>query len=659
MIVGTAGHIDHGKTTLTRALTGVDTDRLKEEKARGISIELGYAYTPLPNGDVLGLIDVPGHEKLIHTMAAGASGIDYALLVIAVDDGIMPQTREHLAILQLLGVRQAAVVLTKIDRADATRIAAVEADIASLLAGTLFAGAPVFRTQANAEGNPGVASLKQHLEDIAQAMPPQHEKRLFRLAIDRVFTLSGHGTIIAGTALAGSVRAGDELLLAPSGKLVRVRSIHAQNRAAETGLAGQRLALNLAGIEKENISRGDWILAPAMAQCSDRLDVELDMLADAGVTLKPWSPVHVHLGAAHRTAHVLMLDTASSDALVPGQHARAQLVFDAPVHAVPGDRFVLRNAQASRTIGGGRVLDPFGPARKRRSPARHAWLDALRLYLESGDASLLLQHSPLGLSRSSMMRLTHLPAEQLHFGEGICSIPLRGDDAVLISTAALEALANRVLQALRSFHEQFPDEMGPQLPRLKRIVEPDAEEQVWKYLIQQLGASGRLIQQGPWLRLPEHATELKSQEQALADKLMLSLLNAGFDPPWVRDLAKEQRVAENEVRDLLRKLAMRGQVYQVVRDLFYHPQRIAELSSLIKDIARDEAADGKGGKGKKQNAGTVNKAVDAAGFRDASGLGRKRAIQLLEFFDRVGYTRRLRDTHILRADSQWQANDLS
>ncbi|HTD03196.1 selenocysteine-specific translation elongation factor, partial [Undibacterium sp.] len=591
MIVGTAGHIDHGKTTLTRALTGVDTDRLKEEKARGISIELGYAYTPLPNGDVLGLIDVPGHEKLIHTMAAGASGIDHALLVIAADDGIMPQTREHLAILELLGVRQGTVALTKIDRVDEERVAAVESDIAALLATTVFAGARIFRTQANADGDAGVASLKQHLTDIAQAMPRRHDKRLFRLAIDRVFTLSGQGTIIAGTALAGSVATGDTLLLAPSGEAVRVRSIHAQNRAAEVGHAGQRLALNLAGVDKERITRGDWVLAPAMAECSDRVDVELFMQADAGLTLKSWSPVHVHLGAAHRTAHVLMLDSDTSrDSIAPGQHTRAQLVFDAPVHAVPGDRFVLRNAQATRTIAGGRVLDPFGAARKRRSAARQSWLDTLRLYLESDDAAMLLQNSSLGVRLATLIRLTHLPAEQLQCAGDVVRIKLHGDEALLISAAALEALANRTIAALRGFHEKFPDETGPQIGRLKRIVEPALDEALWKYLIQTLCSSARLVQQGPWLRLPEHATELKPQEQLLADRLLGSLLAAGFDPPWVRELAREHHTPEMAVRDLLRKLAMRGQAYQIVRDLFYHPQRIAELSQLIADVAKDETA---------------------------------------------------------------------
>jgi selenocysteine-specific elongation factor len=357
MIVGTAGHIDHGKTTLVRALTGVDTDRLKEEKARGISIELGYAYTPLANGEVLGMIDVPGHEKLVHTMAAGACGIDFALLVIAADDGVMPQTREHLAILQLLGVTHGAVALTKTDRVDAPRLAQVRAEIEAWLAATPLAQAPLFETNATRPDDTGVAQFKAYLHEVAMTWHARRDDGLFRLAIDRVFTLAGQGTIVTGTVFAGRVSVGDTLRLAPAATPVRVRSIHAQNRAAETGHAGQRCALNLAGIDKDAIARGDWIVDERLAEPSERLDVELTLLADAGLTLQHWSPLHVHIGTLHRVAHVALLD---GDTLSAGQAARVQLVFDEPVCALPGDRFIVRNAQASRTVGGGRVLDPFG-----------------------------------------------------------------------------------------------------------------------------------------------------------------------------------------------------------------------------------------------------------------------------------------------------------
>ncbi len=374
MIVGTAGHIDHGKTTLVRALTGVDTDRLKEEKARGISIELGYAYAPLDNGEVLGLIDVPGHEKLVHTMAAGACGIDFALLVIAADDGVMPQTREHLAILQLLGVAHGAVAVTKCDRVDAARLAQVRDEIRAWLAPTALAQAELFDTCATEPDDPGVAALNAHLRAAALAWRARRDDGLFRLAVDRVFTLTGQGTVVTGTAFAGQVRTGDTLSVVRSGEAVRVRSIHAQNRATDVGRAGERCALNLAGIDKAALARGDTIADARLGEASPRLDVELTLLPDAALTLTHWAPLHVHLGTLHRVAHVALLD---GETLAAGQRARVQLIFDEPVFAVPGDRFIVRNAQATQTVGGGRVLDPFGPARKRRTPARRAWLDAL------------------------------------------------------------------------------------------------------------------------------------------------------------------------------------------------------------------------------------------------------------------------------------------
>jgi len=627
MIVGTAGHIDHGKTTLTRALTGVDTDRLKEEKARGISIELGYAYTPLGD-DVLGVIDVPGHEKFIRTMAAGVTGIDVALLVIAADDGIMPQTLEHLSILRLLGVRRGVVAMTKIDRADAARMEQLEQEIHTLLSPTDFAGAPIFRTNATVEGDVGVTALLQHLAQIATTLPANDERRLFRLGVDRVFTLSGQGTIVTGTALAGSVRIGDTLQLAPGGQQVRVRSIHAQNRAAEVGRAGQRLALNLSGAAKDDIARGSWVVAPALGECSERVDVQLTLTPDCGLTLKPWSPVHVHLGAAHHTANVVMLD---DEVLTPGHTGRVQLVLDAPVHAVPGDRFVIRNAQATATIGGGVVLDPFGPARKRRSPARLAWLDALSAYIGNGDIAALLARGPLGLRASTLVRLSQLPAEQIKAPAGTVEVALQGGDTLLIASAEVQALQACILAALGEFHARAPDDAGPELWRLKRIVSPDMEDRLWSRLIDTLLKDGAIRQRGRSLHLPEHSVELSAEEQALAAPLLASLLAGGFDPPWVRDLMRMHQMPEAEVRRLLLKLSKTGELNQVVKDLFYHPQQLDELARLVTTLPE----------------------VQASSFRDATGLGRKRAIQILEFFDRVGYTRRIGNIHLIRPNAAW------
>ncbi|MFM0167194.1 selenocysteine-specific translation elongation factor [Paraburkholderia sediminicola] len=633
MIVGTAGHIDHGKTSLVRALSGVDTDRLKEEKARGISIELGYAYVPLENGDVLGLIDVPGHEKLVHTMTAGASGIDFALLVIAADDGVMPQTREHLAIVELLGIKRGAIALTKIDRVDAQRLQEVHDEVTGFLSGTVLQGAPVFDTNALSDDDPGVAALKAHLHRAAAAWRMKRDDGLFRLAVDRVFTLAGQGTIVTGTVVSGRVTVGDTMLLAPKNQPVRVRSIHAQNRPAETGRAGERCALNLAGIEKSAIDRGDWIVDPRLSQASERIDVMLTLLADAPLTLEHWAPLHVHVGTQHQVAHVALLD---GETLGAGQSARVQLVFERPVCALPGDRFVVRNAQANRTVGGGHVLDPFAPSRKRRSGERFAWLAAIQIMLDTGALDSLLARAPYGLSRSLLERLTGMQADVLELPSNTRVVTLAGNDALLITDASWQALAARLIATLKQYHERSPDELGPDGSRLRRIAAPLVDDALWRALVDDAAARGEIVKHGPWLHLPDHAVTLDDADRTLAAVLLPALQEGRFDPPWVRDLANAHGVSEDRVRQLLRKLARQGELFQVVRDLFYHHDVIRELAL----IAGSEA---------QKNAGTVA----AAPFRDVTGLGRKRAIQLLEFFDRVGYTRFNRGLHLMRTDSRW------
>jgi selenocysteine-specific elongation factor len=633
MIVGTAGHIDHGKTSLVKALSGVDTDRLKEERARGISIELGYAYVPLENGDVLGLIDVPGHEKLVHTMTAGASGIDFALLVIAADDGVMPQTREHLAIIQLLGIRRGAVALTKIDRVDAQRLRQAHDEVSAMLSGSVLRNAPVFDTCATCDDDPGVVALKAHLHEAAATWHKKRDDGLFRLAVDRVFTLAGQGTIVTGTVVSGRVSIGDTMLLAPKNQPVRVRSIHAQNRPAQTGRAGERCALNLAGIEKSAVERGDWIVDARLSQASERVDAMLTLLADAPHPLTHWTPLHVHLGTQHQVAHVALLDSETLDA---GERARVQFVFERPVCALPGDRFVVRNAQADRTIGGGHVLDPFAPSRKRRSVERLAWLDALQTMLDTGTLDALFASAPHGLSRPLLERLTGMPAAALALPPNTRVVELPGHDALLLADASWRALSTRLTATLAQYHERSPDELGPDISRLRRIAAPLLNDALWRALVDDAAARGEIVRRGPWLHLPGHAVTLDDADRALAAVLLPAVKAGRFDPPWVRDLAGAHSVPEERVRQLMRKLARQGELVQVVRDLFYHHEMIRELASIAAAEANRHAG-----------------AVAAAPFRDVTGVGRKRAIQLLEFFDRAGYTRFHRGLHLLRTDSRW------
>jgi len=633
MIIGTAGHIDHGKTTLVRALTGVDTDRLKEEKVRGISIELGYAYTPLENGEVLGFIDVPGHERLVHTMVAGACGIDFALLVVAADDGVMPQTREHVAILELLGVSRGAVAVTKIDRVERQRLGEVDAQVKGLLGLTALSAAPLFALDATTADHPGTTALREHLHRMAAQTRARSHQGLFRLAVDRVFTLAGHGTIVTGTVFSGQVHTGDTVAVMPAGLTARVRSIHAQNRAADVGRAGQRCALNLAALDKSAISRGDWLADPRALAPSTRIDVLLTLLADSGAQLQAWSPLHVHLGTTHRPAHMVPLQSPGPSA---GESARVQLVFDTPICAMPGDRLIVRDAQGRHTLGGGSVLDPCAPARRRRSLERLGFLAALERMLAGEDLTSLLQQARFGVPISHLVRLTGCAPDRLPLPCAALTIAAGGEHFALLP-ARWQALRADALSALRRFHADVPDEPGPDVGRLRRIALPDMPAALWRALVDELARERLLHFSGAWLHLPEHSVTLSASDQTLAHRLQPLIAAGRFDPPWVRELAARVHEPEDRVREVLRKQVTQGGVYQVVRDLFYDRERIAELAEIIGAATREHGG------------------VNAARFRDTLGLGRKRAIQILEFFDRVGYTRRVRDAHVLRPESAWRS----
>src|SRR5690554_6606631 len=379
-------------------------------------------------------------------MAAGASGIDFGLLVVAADDGVMPQTREHLAILDLLGVERGAVALSKADRVDDARLGQVRADIGTLLQGGPLEGAPVFAVSAAREGDSGVDALRAHLHEQAQAWHVRDAGGLFRLAIDRVFTLAGHGTVVTGTVVGGRVVAGDDsarLVLAPAGKPVRVRTVHAQNQPSADGRAGQRCALNLGGIARDAISRGDWIADARAFVASRNIDVELELLEGADTAIGNWAPLHVHLGTARRLAHAVPLADRS---IAPGTRGRAQLVFDEPLCAAPGDRFIVRDAQASRTIGGGRVLDPQGPKRRRRSPQRMAWLDGITALLDGDGLEPLLAHAPHGVDETALVRITGLPPERLRLPEGIHWLTPRTGAPIAITDGNRRALHAQVEQ---------------------------------------------------------------------------------------------------------------------------------------------------------------------------------------------------------------------
>lgn len=625
MIIGTAGHIDHGKTTLVHALTGVDTDRLPEEKRRGISLDLGYAYLEGPTpSQRLGFIDVPGHERLLHTMLAGATGIDHALLLVAADDGVMPQTREHLAVLSLLGISSDDIVITKIDRVPPARVQAVRDDIRQLLRDTPLAGAPVHPV--SALQHEGIDALKAHLFEVARRHAEIDEPSAgFRLAVDRAFTLDGLGTVVTGTVLAGRVQVGDELRLlrAAHTASVRVRSLHAQNQPAHSAQRGQRCALALAGLAKDVLRRGQVLCDPRVAHTTDRLDVRLHLWPEEPSALASGTRVHLHLGAEDVIARVDLLE---GESLAPGGTALAQLVSQRPVAAWHGERFVLRDAGARRTLAGGRILDAAAPPRHRRSPLRQQVLLAASEEDASRRWGALIETAPFGLELARQAVLEgRLAPPVLPSGVRVAA-------GSAFSSAHWQGLQDRVLQALDTFHADHPDELGPSAARLRRLAALPLGETVWMALLDTLAAAGDLARLGPWWHRPAHAVRLDEHEEHIAEQVLPLLRAGGFDPPWVRDLAATLGEPDTRLRPALARIARRGQLFPVVRDLYYHAEALEALSTHVRAVAQRDGP------------------VRAAAFRDATGLGRKRAIQILEFFDRIGLTRRVRDDHLLRAD---------
>jgi selenocysteine-specific elongation factor len=624
VIIGTAGHIDHGKTALVRALTGVDTDRLKEEKARGISIDLGFAYLPTPDGAVLGFVDVPGHERFVHNMLAGATGIDFALLVVAADDGIMPQTTEHLAIMDLLDIGRGVVALTKADRASPSRRADVAAQITNMLAPTRLSDAEVIAVSSLT--GEGIEVLRARLFEAAR-VPSHRGPGRFRLAVDRCFSLAGAGTIVTGTVLSGSVSAGDRVMVSPSGLAARVRSIHAQNQPAECGQTGERCALNLSGdaISKTAVHRGDVVLDPALHAPTSRIDVTLRLLASERTPIAQWTPVRLHHAADELAARVVLLGDQS---VLPGADARVQLVLERPIAAAVGDRFVVRDTSAQHTIGGGRFLDLRAPARKRRTPQRQAQLEALALADAESALVALLNRAPRYLDLGAFARDRALAAAHIDaIVERHRMVCLGAPPFVLLPNAWTEFKRN-VSATLNAFHTDNPDLPGIGRERLRLQLDPRLPAPAFAVALVDLARAGELKLEGAWVRAPGHEVRLTAQD-AMAWANIEPLLGdqARFRPPRVRDLAEILAIPEARVRRLLKLVGRMGKVDEIAHDHFFLRPTVAEMVDIAIDLANNAA----------------NGQFTAAQFRDRLDNGRKVAIQILEFLDRHGVTLRRGD----------------
>ena len=606
MIIATAGHVDHGKTTLLQAITGVNADRLPEEKKRGMTIDLGYAYWPQPDGRVLGFIDVPGHEKFLSNMLAGVGGIDHALLVVACDDGVMAQTREHLAILQLTGNPQLTVALTKADRVDEARIDEVRQEVLAALSEYGFKDVALFVTVAT-EGR-GIDALRNHLQQIPSREQASHHR--FRLAIDRAFTVKGAGLVVTGTALSGEVNVGDTLWLTGVNKPMRVRGLHAQNQPVEQAHAGQRIALNIAGdAEKDQLNRGDWLLADAPPEPSERIIVSLQ----THTPLTQGQPLHIHHAASHITGRVSLLE-----------NDLAELVFDSPLWLANNDRLVLRDISARETLAGARVvmLDP--PRRGKRKPEYLQWLaalaqtrddkSALDIHLERGAVDLAAFAWGRQLSGEGLRLLTQEPGF-IQAGNSLLNAPVAA------------RWQRKVLSTLATYHEQHQDEPGPGRERLRRMALPMEDDALVLLLIENMRESGVIASHHGWLHLPEHKAGFTAEQDAVWQKVAALF---GDEPWWVRDLARETNTDEQLMRQVLRHAAQQGMIVAIVKDRYYRNDRIVAFANLIRELDQARGS------------------TCAADFRDRLNVGRKLAIQILEYFNRIGFTRRRGNDHVLR-----------
>ena len=638
MILATAGHIDHGKTALIRALTGVDADRLPEEKRRGLTIDLGFAYATLSDGTELGFVDVPGHERFLANMLAGVLSIDRVLLVVAADDGPRPQTLEHLDILELIGIAEITGVVTKIDRVERGRADAVAAETGALLAAAGFPEPAIFPVSSRTgEGIPALADhLQKTAHTAARSRVAASASGLFRMPIDRAFTLPGIGLVVTGTITAGRVASGDRLLLSPQGAPVRVRGLHGHNRPIEAAASGERCAINLAGSFPEGGEprRGDWILAAERHAPTTRLDLSLRVSRHAEAPLRDGLPVHLHVGTTDTVGRAAVL---GSREIAPGESGFVQLDLEHPVGTLCSDRAVLRDHAARHTLAGGRVVDPFAPRRGRRQPARLAVLGALdaidpvqalvRLLALEGVVDLAQFALARNLAPSELDRL-------IEAGKFQRVGPARAP--VAVTAEQLAALGDKIVDTLGAWHQAQPDALGPSRPALIMQLRWAAPEAALDAALEALAGVGRVVRQGAIWRLPEHQPRLTRLDERLWERLHPLLVAADLRAPRIRELAAALGLQPEAVERFLNRAERLGRVARVAENRFFLPETLARLAEIARELA-DSSSEG---------------TFTAASFKDRCGVGRNLAIQILEYFDKMGATRRTGDTRIVLRGSE-------
>ena len=633
LVMGTAGHVDHGKTALIKRLTGVDTDRLKEEKERGITIELGFASLTLPGGRTLGVVDVPGHERFVRNMVAGAAGIDLVVLVIAADEGVMPQTREHLHICTLLGIRKGFVALTKIDMVDEEWRELVREDVRMFLRGTFLEEAPV--VPVSSLTGAGFPELLSTIGKTADEVEEGADVGLFRLPVDRVFTIKGFGTVVTGTLVSGKVATGEEVEISPVGLRARVRGIQVHNRTVEMAEAGQRTAINLQGIDREMVERGHVLTGPGSLTASQRLDCVYRHLSGAGRKLKNRTLVRFHTGTSEVMARMILLDR---DDLEPGGECCVQLVLEVPLAAVAGDRFVVRSYSPVTTIGGGVIVDPL-PAKHKRSSAG-VLLEFQRLAggEDEEKTAVILERAGIGgVTEKLLVVRTGIRGRELRRRlEGMFSakraVLVDRDEMRVLSYPVYEAFQAEILRQLRGYHERYPLQEGLSREELRTTLErgDGVGQKIFTMALRDLEKREEIIAEKEMIRLTGHRVHLKGEMEELREELSIVYRDGGLAPPTVREVLERFSDRKKEIASLIQVMTREGVLVRISEDLNFHRDALAKLREdyrrlLIRDVQATPAS-----------------------FKELTGLSRKFIIPLMEYFDMTKLTMRAGDHRILR-----------
>ena len=628
VVVGTAGHIDHGKTSLVKALTGTDTDRLPEEKARGITIDLGFAFLEEPDGLTVEIVDVPGHERFVRNMLAGVGGIDLALLVIAADEGVMPQTREHLAICSLLRIKTGLIALTKTDLVEPDWLELVKDDVAGLVRGTFLEGAPILTV--SAKTGDGLVELRAVLRRLAAEVPTRAADQLPRLPIDRVFTVKGFGTVVTGTLMTGRFSADDRVEIYPRDVQAKIRGLQTHGHAVAEARAGQRTAMNLQGIERAAVTRGDVVGPPGALIASVLVDGTLELLEDAPRPVKSRDRIRFHTGTSEIMARVLLLDRPE---LSPGEQAFARFRLEAPLVALPGDRFVVRSYSPIVTIAGGTLLDIDPPRFKRKAPALIAHLTLLA---EGGPEDVVEEH--VRQVQTAGTRLAALSG-RVPFGPerltGVLSA-LQASGRILgverdwfLHPESAEHVRSQVLAALAEFHRANPLKPGMSREELRRRA-GNTDERIFAHLLGRLDAEGLVRSERDKVRLASHEVQLSPAQQRVVDQVETDFLRTGAAPPNPEEALSRAGVTGDEEHELFQMLVEGKRLVRIKESLFFHTQALDTIQEKLIALLRER------------------KDIGPADIKDLLGISRKYAIPLLEYFDGRRVTMRVGERRVLR-----------